>query len=137
MAFTTEIISGLILGLGAALLLVGNGRIAGLSGILANLVKPADGQSNWRWMFIIGLLLGPALAGLFGSGLPSLPERPSALVTIAGLLVGFGAMIGSGCTSGHAICGIGRLSPRSIVATMVFMGCAGLTVFVTRHLLGA
>jgi uncharacterized membrane protein YedE/YeeE len=120
---------GLLIGAGAALLLLLNGRIAGVSGILANLVDARAGEQGWRAAFLFGLVV-PAL--LLGAGDPQLPDRwPLALV--AGLLVGIGTRLGSGCTSGHGVCGLANLSPRSLAATAAFMFTAILTVWLVRH----
>ncbi len=127
---------GALIGISAALFILLNGRIAGITGIIGGLFKPAKGDIAWRMAFTLGLIIAPAVWLLFGK----LPEiRISAdygLLIAAGLIVGFGARLGSGCTSGHGVCGISRLSPRSIIATLAFMGTGFLTVFVTRHLLG-
>ena len=134
--FLQALLGGLLLG-GAALLLMGTiGRTAGISGIVSGLWKPSPPR-GWQAAFVVGLLL----AGLAGFAL--FPTRFDAgdsagvPVTIAaGLLVGFGSRLGSGCTSGHGICGLARLSPRSAVSVGTFMAAAGVTVFVVRHLLG-
>jgi uncharacterized membrane protein YedE/YeeE len=128
---------GTLIGLAALLLLLCNGRIAGISGIMGGSLKPARGDLLWRVLFFFGLFTG---------GLVTLWWWPAALdirvdvstpaVILAGLLVGLGARIGSGCTSGHGVCGVGRLAPRSIVASAVFVSAAILTVYVVRHLLG-
>ncbi len=130
-------IGGALIGLAAALLLAFNGRIAGISGILGGLLPPRAGDMAWRILFVAGLALG-AFAVRFFSGEPlAAPSGTSTLMlVIGGLLVGFGSRLGSGCTSGHGICGLARLSPRSMVAVGTFMGSAMLTVLVLRHLLG-
>jgi uncharacterized membrane protein YedE/YeeE len=110
---------GLLIGLGAALLLLANGRIAGISGIVGGLLRPARGDIGWRLAFLLGLLASPLL------------------VAAGGLLVGIGTRLGGGCTSGHGICGIARLSKRSIAATATFMATAIVVVFVARHVIGA
>lgn len=127
---------GAILGLSALLLLLVNGRIAGVSGILSKIIKPTS-EDNWSWFFLIGLILGPLVASLFGSNLPQSIDIGWPLLLVGGFLVGVGSRLGSGCTSGHGICGIGRLSMRSIVATCVFMFVAIVVVFILRHLIGA
>ena len=127
---------GLLIGLGAVILLLGVGRIAGISGIFANAIA-FGGDAGPRWVFIVGLLLG-ALAHQFVAGI-ELPVRTSLswpLLVAAGLLVGVGTRLGGGCTSGHGVCGIGRLSVRSIVATITFMLIAGVTTYVARHVIG-
>ena len=123
------LLGGLLIGAGTATLLLFNGRVAGICGILGQTLRGAVGPSGWRVAFLAGLVLPAAVAGLGGvvlsAGLP--------LLAVAGLLVGVGAGVGSGCTSGHGVCGISRLSRRSIVATIVFMATAMLTVFIVRH----
>ncbi|HCS29055.1 MAG TPA: hypothetical protein DIW43_16480 [Spongiibacteraceae bacterium] len=128
---------GIMIGAAALLLLWLNGKVAGISGIVGTAMTDFSPASYWRWLFIAGLLTGGA-AGLYGYvGADEIVLRASTPVLIvAGLLVGFGTRLGSGCTSGHGVCGIGRLSPRSIVATLVFMAVAIATVFVQRHVLG-
>jgi uncharacterized protein len=113
-----------------------NGRIAGISGIIGGLMKPRRGDIGWRAAFLTGLLAAPlAYAGF--APLPALRiDSGFGALIVAGLLVGFGTRYGSGCTSGHGVCGISRLSPRSLVATVAFMAAGFATVFVTRHLLG-
>jgi uncharacterized membrane protein YedE/YeeE len=113
------------------------GRIAGISGILGGALDPGASDKGWRIAFIGGLLLAPITGELVGLPLP-VPQMPSSWVVIvaAGLLVGFATRLGSGCTSGHGICGIARLSPRSITATAIFMGAAIVVVALTRHVLG-
>lgn len=127
---------GALIGAAAAVLVLGNGRIAGISGILGGLLSPRRGDMAWRAAFLIGLIASPALYAVFAP-LPALriDAGPMALV-LAGLLVGLGTRYGSGCTSGHGVCGLSRLSLRSLVATLMFMGAGFATVFVTRHLLG-
>lgn len=120
---------GLLIGAGAAALLLLNGKIAGVSGILANVVERHAGEQGWRIAFIAGLAL-PALA--LGVGNPQLPAN-WVLALISGLLVGVGTRLGSGCTSGHGVCGLANLSPRSLAATLVFMSTAVATVFIVRH----
>jgi uncharacterized protein len=132
-------LGGMILGLGAALLLIGLGRVAGISGIFGGLLKPKAGETAWRGAFVGGLVLGglamyglsPELFAVAQGFAPS-----AALIVAAGLLVGFGTRLGNGCTSGHGVCGISRLSPRSVVATLTFMATGAATVFVVNHLLG-
>lgn len=124
---------GLLIGLATAIFILFNGRVAGISGILGGLLRPARGDVAWRVAFISGLVLAPVAYGLFAA-LPSINvSADTATLVIAGLLVGFGTRYGSGCTSGHGVCGISRLSPRSIVATLAFMLAGFLTVFVMRH----
>lgn len=134
----TALEGGLLLGAGAAMLLVVTGRIAGVSGMFASLVRIADGGPPWRVAagFVIGLPVGAALVSIFVRK-PDIAVTSSApLLIAAGLLVGFGTRLGSGCTSGHGVCGISRLSRRSLVATATFMAAAMATVFISRHLIG-
>ena len=137
----SALIGGALIGLAAACLWLGIGRIAGISGIVGNLWMPGSrtpqNDRAWRVAFLIGLVAGPVLWGVAGGSVPvlQLPSSPALLIT-AGLLVGFGTRLGSGCTSGHGVCGLARLSPRSLVATAVFMTTAIVTVFVSRHLAG-
>lgn len=131
-------LGGVMIGAAAALFLLLNGRIAGISGILGGLLAPPSGQTGWRAAFLAGLVLAPLVYAGFGGSLPPVMVDASfPLLVVAGLLVGFGARLGAGCTSGHGVCGIGRGSSRSLAATGTFMAVAILTVFVTRHLLGA
>ena len=130
------LIGGLLIGLAAALLLLMNGRISGISGIVGGMLATKSSEVGWRVMFVAGLLLGAFIYMLATGG--AIPVRMQATVPVlvaAGLLVGFGTRLGSGCTSGHGLCGIARLSRRSIVATAVFFGVAMLTVFLTHHAL--
>jgi uncharacterized membrane protein YedE/YeeE len=120
------------------LLMLASGRIAGISGILAGCLAFAGADKAWRLAFLGGLIVSPLLGLAIGMPLIQPVMPPSwAVVIVAGLLVGFGARLGGGCTSGHGVCGIARLSPRSIVATLIFMGVAMLVVFVARHTMGA
>jgi uncharacterized membrane protein YedE/YeeE len=130
-------IGGGLIGLSAVMLMLLTGRIAGISGIFGGLLDLKAGDKDWRIAFIAGLILAPLLAGWIGYGMPS-PKLPSSwtVIVAAGLLVGFGTRLGGGCTSGHGICGVARLSPRSIAATVIFMLAAIATVAVTRHVLG-
>lgn len=130
-------IGGVLIGLSAVLLMLSTGRIAGIAGIFGGLLNLRSGDRDWRVAFIAGLILAPIVAGWIGYGMAQ-PKLPSswAVIVAAGLLVGFGTRLGGGCTSGHGICGMARLSPRSIAATLVFMVTAVITVAVTHHLLG-
>lgn len=131
----SALLGGAIIGLAASIFLLFNGRIAGISGIVGGLFKPSKNDIGWRLAFVIGLLLAPTIYGLCFV-LPSIQiERGSLGLIIAGLLVGIGTRYGSGCTSGHGVCGISRLSPRSMVATVAFMLAGIITVFIIRHLL--
>ncbi|MBB4200355.1 YeeE/YedE [Rhodoblastus sphagnicola] len=127
---------GVLIGLAAALLLLREGRILGASGIFAGLAEPKGGDLDWRLAFCAGLVIAPALAVLLGAAsAPVIAASPNALLA-GGLLVGLGTRFANGCTSGHGICGLARLSPRSLVATLVFMAAGFATTFVFRHLLG-
>lgn len=131
-------IGGVLIGLSAAMLWLGLGRIAGISGIVGALLRPQSGDFAWRMAFVAGLVLAPLLYRFAGGALPPIVLPDSAAVVIAGgLLVGFGTRLGGGCTSGHGVCGMARLSPRSIAATLVFMASGFAMVFVARHLIGA
>ncbi|KAA0597549.1 putative membrane protein YedE/YeeE [Azospirillum lipoferum] len=124
---------GALIGAAAAGMLLVNGRIAGISGILARAVRP--GVAPWQWAFVAGLLAAGLAARLSGiEPTPAFALLPVPMLIAAGLIVGIGTRIGSGCTSGHGVCGLANLSPRSLVATLVFMAVAAATVFVTRHL---
>ena len=129
---------GLLIGLSAALFALLSGRVAGISSILGGLLQPARNDVAWRIAFLAGMLAAPLLHAAATGTRPTVElNAPAGLLIAAGLLVGFGTRMGSGCTSGHGVCGIARLSPRSLAATAVFMASAIVTVFVTRHLLGA
>jgi len=130
-------IGGALIGLSAVLLMVFTGRIAGISGIFAGLINPQTTDRAWRAAFIGGLIAAPLTAALLDHTGPT-PRMPGSyiVVVIGGLLVGFGTRLGSGCTSGHGICGIARLSPRSIVATGVFMMAAIIVVALTHQVFG-
>ncbi|RRV24920.1 YeeE/YedE family protein [Pseudomonas sp. o96-267] len=128
---------GALIGLAAAIFALANGRVAGISGLLGSLLQPQGEGRGEKAAFLVGLLLAPLLWGLFAA-LPSIHFETSSLgLIVAGLLVGIGTRYGSGCTSGHGVCGISRLSPRSMLATLYFMATGFVTVFVLRHLLGA
>ena len=130
----SALIGGALIGISAVMLLAFNGRIAGISGIVGGILH-ADWP--WRVCFIIGLIGGPYAIKLIGGWEPEVTISASVPTLIAaGLLVGFGTRLGSGCTSGHGVCGLARLSPRSLVATLVFMTVAALVVFLARHLIG-
>ncbi|KGE77446.1 YeeE/YedE family protein [Halomonas salina] len=141
------LIGGVLIGLSATWLMISLGRIAGISGILGTLFTARPrGDSGWRLAFLLGLVSGPALVILAGGGLGNVagqagtvigaPAGGVATMLVAGLLVGVGTGIGSGCTSGHGVCGLARLSPRSMAATLVFLAVAIVTVFVVRHGIG-
>jgi uncharacterized membrane protein YedE/YeeE len=127
---------GLLIGLAAAWLLLTQGRILGAAGVLAGLVNPGPGQWLWRLALVAGLIAAAPLAILlFGVQRPVI-ESPAALLIVAGLLVGAGSRLANGCTSGHGVCGLARLSPRSAAATATFMASGFLVVFIVRHVLG-
>ena len=131
----SSLLGGVMIGVAVAMLLLLNGRVAGVSGILGGLLAPLRGDTGWRIAFVVGLLFAPALYRL----LERLPgptiEAGYPVLLLAGLLVGIGTRYGSGCTSGHGVCGLSRLSPRSLAATAAFMGAGFATVFAVRHLL--
>ena len=131
------LIGGMLIGLAAVLLLALNGRIAGISGIVGGALGGWGREALWRPAFIAGLIAGPFLVGLATGAMPALEMQADGPVLIAaGLLVGLGTRLGSGCTSGHGVCGIARGAARSITATVTFMAAAFATVFVVRHLAG-
>ena len=130
----SALIGGMLIGLAAAMFALLNGRVAGISGVLGGLFKPMRGDIGWRVAFIGGLVSASLVYGLFAT-LPAVQIDASYVaLVVAGLLVGVGTRYGSGCTSGHGVCGLSRLSPRSLVATLAFMGAGFVTVFVVRHL---
>jgi len=131
----TGLAGGILIGLAATLTLWANGRIAGISGILSGIIFPIAGESQWRALFLLGLLVGAGLYLLVNADLAVDIQASPLWSAIAGLLVGFGTRMGSGCTSGHGICGIARLSRRSFTATLLFMVTAIVTVFVSRHVI--
>jgi len=132
-----SLLGGIILGVAAALYVLFHGRILGISGIISGLLRPKSGDRAWRMALILGLLTAPLLAALFFEIHPIVEVEADWLaVVIAGLLVGFGTQYGSGCTSGHGICGLSRLSPRSLVATVSFMTAGFLIVYVLRNVIG-
>jgi uncharacterized membrane protein YedE/YeeE len=129
---------GILIGLSASAMLLLDGKIVGISGILAGVLKPVINDTLWRICFLAGLFAGGLLLrillpGAFDFGI----IRPLPLLTVAGLLVGFGTRLGSGCTSGHGVCGVSRLSPRSLVATGTFIVAGALVVFLVNHLMGS
>ena len=132
-----SLLGGMILGIAAALYVLLHGRILGISWIIAGLIHPREGDRAWRIALVLGLITAPLLAALFLEIRPIVEVNADWLaIVLAGLLVGFGTQYGSGCTSGHGICGLSRLSPRSLVATLAFMGAGFVTVFVLRHWIG-
>jgi uncharacterized membrane protein YedE/YeeE len=131
----TSLAGGLIIGAAAAAFILLNGRIAGISGILGGLLRPARGDTGWRLAFLLGLAGAPLAYALAAAPPAVTVEAGMPTLVAAGLLVGVGTRYGAGCTSGHGVCGISRLSPRSLAATGAFMLAGFATVFVTRHLL--
>lgn len=133
----TALAGGILLGIASAAFILLNGRVLGISGIVGGLLAPRRADIGWRLSFLLGLLLAPTALTLLAPGLIRAPRIDAGTLTLiaAGLLVGFGTRYGSGCTSGHGVCGLSRLSPRSLVATLAFMAAGFATVFVIRHLL--
>ncbi len=128
---------GALIGVAASILLSLNGRLAGVSGILGGLMRPAAGEARWRLLFLIGLVIGALVFAAAGGDVSAVRVDTGMPVLIAaGLLTGIGTRLGGGCTSGHGVCGVARLSRRSITATATFMVAAGATVFVVRHVIG-
>ncbi len=127
---------GIALGLAAAIFILVNGRILGISGIVGGLLHPLKGDVVWRLTFVAGVLAAPVLYKLLATPAAARIDAGLPTIVIAGLLVGLGTRYGSGCTSGHGVCGLSRLSPRSMVATLAFMGAGFVTVFIVRHVLG-
>jgi uncharacterized membrane protein YedE/YeeE len=125
---------GVVLGAAVAVLLLANGRVAGISGIVGGLLKPLPGDVGWRLAFVAGLLLSPLLYSAFAGAPPIAIDASYAVMILAGLIVGVGVRYGGGCTSGHGVCGISRLSPRSLVATVSFIATGFATVYALRHL---
>lgn len=133
----SALVGGALIGLAAVALMAFLGRIAGISGIVGGLLKPSAAELPWRTAFIAGLIVAPNLIWLIGGSQPDITiEASTGVLITGGLLVGLGTRIGAGCTSGHGVCGIARLSRRSMVATATFMAAGVATVAVTRHLLG-
>jgi uncharacterized membrane protein YedE/YeeE len=131
---STALSGGVLIGAAASILLVLTGRVAGVSGVLGDLLAPGSEKTDWRTTFVVGLLLGGlGMAFLVPGGVGPSP-RPLALVAVAGVLVGVGTRLGSGCTSGHGVCGLSRLSTRSLVATLIFMGTGVLAASAARVL---
>ncbi len=132
-----SLLGGALIGLSAVLLMALHGRIAGISGILSGIIPPLALDWQWRATFLAGAIAAPLLLTLAGGEIPfSVPVSTGSLI-LGGVLVGVGVHFGNGCPSGHGICGIARLSPRSIVAVLVFMATAFVTVYATHHLIGA
>lgn len=130
-------IGGALIGLAAVLLMLVQGRIAGISGIANGLLGPFTGETGWRVAFVLGLVAAPLAAALIAGDLPQIRiPVPLPLLLAGGLLVGFGTRLGHGCTSGHGVCGVARLSRRSMVATATFLAAGAATVFIVRHVVG-
>jgi uncharacterized protein len=134
----SALVGGALIGVAVTLLMVANGRIAGVSGILGELLPPWSGDIGWRFSFVAGLIIG---AGAYAWVDPAAAviriDASLPLLAVGGLAVGFGTRLGGGCTSGHGVCGLARLSGRSLAATLTFMAAAALTVYLARHVLGA
>ena len=128
---------GILLGLASAMFILINGRILGISGIIGGLLRPTSGDLGWRLAFVLGMLVAPVLYLLMTGPVAVRIDASWATLVVAGLLVGVGTRFGSGCTSGHGVCGLSRLSPRSRVATLAFMGAGFVTVYLMRHLLAS
>ena len=138
-AFTpwSALAGGVLIGVAVALFALVNGRVAGISGILGSLLPPAQGDIAWRVAFVAGLVCAPLVYGLFAALPKAQIDASFGALLVAGFLVGIGTRYGAGCTSGHGVCGVSRLSPRSIVATIAFMTAGFVTVYLIRHALGA
>ena len=136
-AFTpwASLAGGVLIGVAASMFALFNGRIAGISGVLGGLLHPLKGDIAWRTAFVLGLVAAPAVYVLFTAYPPPAIDAGWGALVLAGLLVGVGTRYGSGCTSGHGVCGLSRLSARSLVATLAFISAGFVTVFVIRHLL--
>jgi uncharacterized membrane protein YedE/YeeE len=130
-------IGGVVIGIAVAMLLLLNGRVAGISGIVGGLLRPAPGDVAWRWAFIAGLVAAPLFFSAAGKAPAVVIDAGFPTLVVAGFIVGLGTRYGAGCTSGHGVCGVSRLSPRSIVATLAFMASGFATVFVLRHLIAS
>ncbi|MDR3428953.1 YeeE/YedE family protein [Silvimonas sp.] len=131
----TSLAGGILIGLAAAGFALFNGRIAGISGIVGGLLRPVSGQTSWRVAFVAGLVIAPLLWRSLAALRPIEITASSWLIVLAGLLVGIGTRYGAGCTSGHGVCGLSRLSGRSLAATLIFMAFGFATVFILRHVL--
>lgn len=129
----TSLAGGIVLGLASAIFILMNGRILGISGILGGLLRPRQGDVAWRLSFVLGMLAAPALYMLLAGPVAARIDAGWGTLVVAGLLVGVGTRYGAGCTSGHGVCGLSRLSPRSGVATVAFMGAGFVTVYLARH----
>jgi uncharacterized membrane protein YedE/YeeE len=130
-------VGGVLIGMASALALALNGKVPGISGVFGRILRAQPGDTAWRILFILGLACGAALTfTIYAPAAGYHPSRNLAVTAVAGLLVGVGTRVGGGCTSGHGVCGLGRRSPRSLVATMIFMAWAFLTVYVFEHMVG-
>ncbi len=135
--FLMPLMGGMLIGLAGVSILLFNGRILGVSGIVGGLLRPTPHDRGWRWGFLAGLIAGGVLLTLLAPTVFTItPTRSVGALLAAGLLVGVGTALGNGCTSGHGVCGISRLSPRSIAATLTFMAAGAAVVYVINHLLG-
>lgn len=130
------LLGGALIGVAGALLFFTHGRIAGISGIYGSLLSPSTRDRDWRIAFLVGLGLAGVIGGMVSPTLVGASVRPLPVVIVAGLLVGYGTRLGSGCTSGHGVCGLARFSLRSLVATTTFLGAAIVTVWLVRHVGG-
>jgi uncharacterized membrane protein YedE/YeeE len=132
-----SLVGGMLIGLSASLLLLFDGKIAGISGIVGGLLSPAKQDTLWRAVFVGGLLAGGLLSRLFAPQVFDIGlSRSAGALALAGVLVGFGTRLGNGCTSGHGVCGLSRFSPRSLIATLTFMTTGTVTVYLINHVLG-
>lgn len=131
-----SLFGGILIGLAAVILMAFNGRIAGMTAMLGGLLQPQSPDSPWRLAFLAGAIVAPLLASLFGAEFAFASPTNGALLALGGVMVGIGVTYGSGCTSGHGVCGLARLSPRSLVATLTFMATTFATVTVIRHGMG-
>lgn len=133
----SSLLGGLLIGTSAVLMLLFNGRIAGVCGIAFGILNESIRTSTWRWLFLLGIIFGAQVAHfLFEIPIPKPPQTSTILLVSSGLIVGFGTQLGSGCTSGHGVCGIARFSPRSIVSTVLFVSTGIVSMFIFRHILG-
>lgn len=132
-----SLVGGMLIGLSASVLLLFDGKIAGISGIVGGLLRPAKHDTLWRAVFIIGLLTGGLLSRLFAPQVFDIGiSRSAGALILAGLFVGCGTRLGNGCTSGHGVCGLSRFSPRSLIATLTFIATGAITVYIINHLVG-
>jgi uncharacterized membrane protein YedE/YeeE len=132
----SALVGGLLIGLSASLLLLLNGRIAGVSGIAAGVTRKPRSNNVWRWLFLAGLVIGAGVwHALSGTGAPMRENFPGPFIFVAGALTGYGTVSANGCTSGHGVCGLARFSVRSLVATAVFLGVALVTTYLFRHVI--